>query len=545
MFNPRYLHKKIFLSIFLVTMVMVSNLAHAQIPDTFIPSPPTTVSATPIQPSRVSLSWSGAADDIGVVGYYVYRNGVMIAATADASFLDSGLSPGGYTYIIASYDAAGNISGQSPAATAFLISDTTPPAPPAGLSAVPVSFSITSFSLAQVNISWTAPTDNVGVAGYYLYRNGTSLTGNILLNTTSYTESIIPGTYTYIAVAYDAAGNSSGQSSPATITIVSDNNPPSVPINLTAAAGTSQIALSWASSTDNIKVAGYYVYRNNVQIANVAPPSYSDGVSAGTYNYAVTAYDAAGNISGQSGGISATTLAADTMAPSTPSISAIATSTGIYVTWGQSFDSFGITGYYLYKDGAQIANINSMSYLDTNVASNTLYAYTVSAYDAAGNISDQAPPAKISFVSLPAASALPSPIYAPPITPAAPPVTTTNVSGTFTISLHYGSRNSQVMVLQSFLAKNGYLGQDALTGFFGALTEQAIKKFQCDRGIVCSGNPTATGWGFVGVKTRVALNSPAINSSSIIINTSSIQDLQTQILNLQRQVQSLQKQLNP
>src|SRR3954466_4833144 len=47
-------------------------------------------------------------------------------------------------------------------------SDKTPPSTPGGLSA-------TLASSSQVNLTWTASTDNVGVAGYRVYRNGAPL----------------------------------------------------------------------------------------------------------------------------------------------------------------------------------------------------------------------------------------------------------------------------------------------------------------------------------------------------------------------------------
>ena|GEM_PF-1091452 len=79
-----------------------------------------------------------------------------------------------------------------------------------------------------------------------------------------------------------------------------DTTPPSVPTGLTAtAASTSQINLSWNASTDNVGVAGYYIYRNGAYHTYVTGTSYSDtGLAMGqTYSYSVAAYDAEGNTS--------------------------------------------------------------------------------------------------------------------------------------------------------------------------------------------------------------------------------------------------------
>ncbi len=106
-----------------------------------------------------------------------------------------------------------------------------------------------------------------------------------------------------------------------TVTVAApDTQAPTVPGNLTAtAAGTSQIDLTWAASTDNVGVTGYRVERctgasctNFVQIATPASPGYSDTgrTAATTYRYRVRAADATGLLSGYSSIASAATAAA-------------------------------------------------------------------------------------------------------------------------------------------------------------------------------------------------------------------------------------------
>src|SRR5881392_2142438 len=106
--------------------------------------------------------------------------------------------------------------------------DTAPPSVPTGLTASAVSSS-------QINLSWTASSDNVGVSGYRVYRNGTQIA------TTSATSFANTGlspstTYSYTVAAYDAAGNLSAQSSPASATTPAppDTTPPTVTINQAA-----------------------------------------------------------------------------------------------------------------------------------------------------------------------------------------------------------------------------------------------------------------------------------------------------------------------
>ena len=83
------------------------------------PSQPTDLAATTESPSTINLSWTASTDNVGVVGYLVYRNGARIATTAAPSYADTGLAPSTtFTYAIAAYDAHGNVSTSSASASA-------------------------------------------------------------------------------------------------------------------------------------------------------------------------------------------------------------------------------------------------------------------------------------------------------------------------------------------------------------------------------------------------------------------------------------------
>jgi hypothetical protein len=90
----------------------------------------------------------------------------------------------------------------------------------------------------------------------------------------------------------------------------SDTTPPSVPGGLIAQPiSSSEIKLTWASSTDNVGVAGYKIFRNGAQIGTVTATSYQNTglASSTTYKFSVAAYDGSGNQSTQSAAVSATT----------------------------------------------------------------------------------------------------------------------------------------------------------------------------------------------------------------------------------------------
>jgi chitodextrinase len=282
--------------------------------DTTAPSVPTGLIASAASSSQINLSWSGSTDNVGVTGYKVYRNGVLTATlSAVTSYSDVGLTGSiTYTYTVRAYDAANNLSlnSNSVSATTPAAVDTTAPSVPAGLV---VSYT----SPTTMALFWNDSTDTggSGMAGYNIYRYGTFISNRSYTITTYNDTGLAPATeYGYSVSAYDGAGNTSAQSTVVSATTPADTSAPSVPSGLTGTAvSISQINLNWTGSTDNVGVAGYRVYNvpTGTLIASVFTTNYSDtGLTAGTaYSYRVSAYDAAGNTSGQSSSASGTTLA--------------------------------------------------------------------------------------------------------------------------------------------------------------------------------------------------------------------------------------------
>ncbi|MDO8514576.1 MAG: peptidoglycan-binding protein, partial [bacterium] len=86
------------------------------------------------------------------------------------------------------------------------------------------------------------------------------------------------------------------------------------------------------------------------------------------------------------------------------------------------------------------------------------------------------------------------------VTPTPTPTPTT--TSTITRNLSRGSTGSDVIILQRILIAEGLLSNDSATGFFGALTEAAVQRFQAQNGIVSTGSPNTTGYGAVGPRTR-------------------------------------------
>ncbi len=309
--------------------------------DTTAPTPPNTLTATAASATQINLSWTASTDNVGVTGYRVERcqgasctTFAQIATPTATSYSDTGLTAStSYSYRVRATDAAGNLSSYSSTASATTQSSADTVAPTA-----PGSLTATATSATQINLSWTASTDNVGVTGYQVERcQGASCTTFAQIATptaTSYSDTGLTAStsYSYRVRATDAAGNLSSYSNTASATTPTggDTTPPSAPTGLTAtAAGSSQINLTWTAATDNVGVTGYRVERcpaascnNQTSFTEIAAPtgtSYNDtGLNPGsTYTYRVRASDGAGNLGTFSATAAATTATVTSQLPGT------------------------------------------------------------------------------------------------------------------------------------------------------------------------------------------------------------------------------------
>ncbi|HSS24421.1 MAG TPA: choice-of-anchor Q domain-containing protein, partial [Mycobacterium sp.] len=175
--------------------------------------PPTNLTATAASATQVNLAWSPGSG-VAANAFTVYRNGSALATVpgSSVSYADATAAPAtSYSYAVDAVDAGGNHSPQSSPASATTPADTTPPTVPGNLTA-------TATSVTHVNLSWSASTDNVGVTGYTVYRNGTKV-GTTAGTVLTYSDTgLAPATaYTYTVDAFDAARNQSLQSAPAIV----------------------------------------------------------------------------------------------------------------------------------------------------------------------------------------------------------------------------------------------------------------------------------------------------------------------------------------
>jgi len=261
--------------------------------------------------------------------------------------------------------------------------DTTPPSVPSGLA-------VSADSATQLQLTWTASTDDSGVTGYKLYRDGAYI--KTVTGSPGTDSGLKPATrYCYQVAALDASSHESAKSAQqcATTSAQSDVTPPSTPSDLVATGAAVAISLKWSAATDDVGVVGYKLYRDSSYLTTGTATQASDtSVGGGTqYCYQVSAIDAAGNESAKSAVQCATSgSGSDAAAPSVPGdLTLTATSARIQLSWSASTDNIAVTGYKVYRGNQYLRATTEATMVDTGLNGSTQYCYQVTATDAAGN----------------------------------------------------------------------------------------------------------------------------------------------------------------
>jgi hypothetical protein len=171
--------------------------------DRIAPTAPGAFSLQDRSATALALGWSAATDNRAVAGYRIWRNGTLVKTTSASAttYSDTGLQPEtSYTYTIRAVDTSGNV-GPSATLTATTKPIDRPPTAPVA--------SIEAQNGQWANLTWTASSDDRGVTGYRVFRDGAvfmTTASNVL-------EARVPRDgAAYSVVAVDTAGQASDPS---------------------------------------------------------------------------------------------------------------------------------------------------------------------------------------------------------------------------------------------------------------------------------------------------------------------------------------------
>jgi hypothetical protein len=267
--------------------------------DTTPPSKPTSLIASTSSSSQINLIWAGSTDIVGVTGYNVYRNGIRAASvTTGTSYSDTGLNPSTtYTYTVAAYDAAGNVSPQSTSASATTLSNGGPTvsitAPTSGSTVagtITVSANATA-SLGMASVQFQIDGVNLGSA-----ITGPGPTYSTSWNTTTATNS----SHTITAIATDSANNTASVSLSVTV-----NNAAGLLISNVSAGSISSTGatITWTTNVPASSQVAYGTTASYGSMTTLDPTLVNahsvtlSGLSASTtYHYQVLSQDSSGDM---------------------------------------------------------------------------------------------------------------------------------------------------------------------------------------------------------------------------------------------------------
>lgn len=325
--------------------------AYAGAGDTQAPSAPTNLVASGTTSSSTNLSWSASTDNVGVTGYNVYRDGTLVTTASGTTYVASGLAGSTtYAFTIKAKDAAGNLSATSNTATVTTLVGSTTYCASQGNSTADEKIGKVVFG--SINNTST------GTAGY---EDFTALSTTVSQGT-NYTITITPswtGTVYSEGYAVFIDYNKDGDFADAGETVWTKATSTATPTS-----GSFTIPTTASTGTTRMRVAMKY---NGI-------PTSCEAFSYGQVeDYTVT-------ISGST---------ADTQAPTAPTslTASSVTETTATISWNASSDNIGVTGYDIYQGSTNIGTVTTTSANITGLVANTSYTFSVTAKDAAGNIS--------------------------------------------------------------------------------------------------------------------------------------------------------------
>ena len=361
--------------------------------------PPLTISGvqagTPTT-SGFQVSWStnvaaNSSVDYGTTASYGSSAPTNSAMVTSHQVALTGLTLGTLYHFRARSTDASSSSTSSADMTLSTAADTTPPT-------VPTSLTATAISSSQINLSWTASTDNVGVTGYNVFRGGVKI-GTV--PGTSFQDSGLSAStsYTYNVSAFDAAGNTSAQSAGASATTQAVSSGPAISGVSVGSITTTGAMVSWTTdvvATTQVEYGTTTAYGSRTTLDSALATSHSvalTGLSTNTlYHYRVRSKNSSG-VESISGDFAFQTSSVVDTTP--PSIAITAPANGVTVSGSvtvsaNASDNVGVASVQFFLDGSNLGSLLIVSPYsvawNTATASNGAHTLTAQAKDAVGNV---------------------------------------------------------------------------------------------------------------------------------------------------------------
>ncbi len=364
--------------------------------DTTPPSQVTDLSAQAPLGGVATLTWTPSVDNVGVSGYRVFRNNVLLATTLDANYRDTTVVPGAtYSYQVVAIDPAGNASTPSNIASVQVPNDggvIFADGFESGLSAWNVSGAFTVDPSAAFD----------GTYGAQELANGTAASATHTL--------VDPQTDLYYRVRFKIASQDTQTAYLMRLRTAASASLLGIYVTGTGRLGyRNDQAGASVQSTTSVTLGTWHELQVHATVAGTqgsiqvwldgtSVPGLTNTEDLGTQ--AIQILQVGDNASGKTHQVAYDDVAAslgfisdtppDTQAPSAPGTltATAAGSAAIGLSWGAATDNVGVVAYDISRDGSPLTSVDgaTTSYTDSGLSPSTTYSYTVVARDAAGNV---------------------------------------------------------------------------------------------------------------------------------------------------------------
>jgi len=361
--------------------------------------------AAVVNSTNVTIRFSEAVDENGIGGYRIERDGTIIATITSTEYKDTGLTPDTeYTYKVYPFDKNFNYCVDSPELRIRTTKDMNAPSVP--------RLSVKSRTGSRITLEWTKASDDIGVAGYNLYRNNVKIAEGLTNTTYKDTGLSMHTVYRYQVEAYDQAGNVSQRSTVETSVVMPEftdiqpqqgarigGNLTCLAVYYSAPNDSDRVKIEYLADTQEWKVLISYLYGErltNYSDTNQFVAKYNWNIAGlaedRDYQVRFTLSDADGNYVTEQ-----RTYHLDRQAPKAPQEpDAIAKDGTVILEWEPS-TSVDCSGYKLYKKHgnsdaylliADISGASMVYYEDSDVIPGDDYSYALRAYDDFGNLGE-------------------------------------------------------------------------------------------------------------------------------------------------------------
>ncbi|NAS31742.1 T9SS type A sorting domain-containing protein [Flavobacteriaceae bacterium R38] len=339
------------------------------------PTAPANLVGANITQTTVDLSWDASSDNIGVTGYDVYQDNVLVTTVAATNYQVTGLTANtSYDFTVRAKDAAGNESADSN--TLNIITQASTPVTCAGdVSSFPYAEGFeTGFGAwtqdTGDDFDWTrqsggTPSNSTGPSGaiegsFYVYvetsvPNNPSLT--TILNSPCFDLSgESQASYTF---KYHMTGNAVGS-----LRLEASTDNGGTWTQIWTQSGDQ--GANWNDATVNMDAYAGGTVR--LRYVGTSGTSWQGDMAVDDINLTVGALP-------------------DTEAPTAPAnlTASNITDTTVDLSWDAATDNVGVTEYDVYQGTTVIATVTGTTNQVTGLIAGTSYTFTVRAKDAAGN----------------------------------------------------------------------------------------------------------------------------------------------------------------